>query len=82
NRDREKESKKMADIPPPGKSSWPELVFVDSKTAKEIIEKENSYLNIVVIVLAGSPITLDIRDDRVRIFDNIEGVVVETPRIG
>ncbi|TMW85237.1 hypothetical protein EJD97_023456 [Solanum chilense] len=61
-----------------GKLRWPELIGVPTKLAKEIIEKENPLIN-VQILLSGSPITLDYRCDRVRLFDNILGFVVQMP---
>ena len=36
----------------------------------------------VVIVPYGSVVTADYRTDRVRIYVDVEGIVVETPRIG
>uniref|UniRef100_A0A0V0GN13 Putative type I serine protease inhibitor-like n=1 Tax=Solanum chacoense TaxID=4108 RepID=A0A0V0GN13_SOLCH len=64
-----------------GKQFWPELIGVPTKLAKEIIEKENPSINDVRIVLSGTPITLDYRCNRVRLFDNILGVVVQIPRV-
>ncbi|KAK4732501.1 hypothetical protein R3W88_025489 [Solanum pinnatisectum] len=65
-----------------GKVRWPELIGVPTKLAKGIIEKENSLISNVQIVLNGSPITLDFRCDRVRLFDNILGYVVAMPVVG
>ncbi|MQL67652.1 hypothetical protein F6Q10_35165 [Streptomyces vinaceus] len=65
-----------------GKQSWPELVGVPGKVAKETIQKENPKLTQVVIVLIGTPITLDYRFDRVRIFVNYLGIVIQVPRVG
>nr|AIT42232.1 proteinase inhibitor 1 [Solanum tuberosum]AIT42238.1 proteinase inhibitor 1 [Solanum tuberosum] len=65
-----------------GKLSWPELIGVPTKLAKGIIEKENSLISNVHILLNGSPVTLDLRCDRVRLFDNILGYVVDIPVVG
>ncbi|XP_015167390.1 proteinase inhibitor 1-like [Solanum tuberosum] len=65
-----------------GKLRWPELIGVPAQYAKGIIEKENSLISNVHILLNGSPITLDIRCDRVRLFDNILGYVVDMPVVG
>ncbi|KAL3359672.1 hypothetical protein AABB24_016285 [Solanum stoloniferum] len=62
-----------------GKQRWPELIGVPTKLAKGIIEKENSLITNVQILLNGSPVTLDFRCNRVRLFDNILGDVVEIP---
>ncbi|KAG5588054.1 hypothetical protein H5410_048488 [Solanum commersonii] len=64
-----------------GKQFWPELIGVPTKLAKEIIEKENSLINNVQILLNGSPVTMDYRCNRVRLFDNILGSVVQIPRV-
>nr|AAZ08246.1 proteinase inhibitor 1 PPI2C1A [Solanum tuberosum] len=62
-----------------GKLSWPELIGEPTKLAKEIIEKENSLITNVQILLNGSPVTKDFSCNRVRLFDNILGDVVEMP---
>nr|pir chymotrypsin inhibitor I chain C - potato [Solanum tuberosum] len=78
-----------------GKLQWPELIGVPTKLAKGIIEKQNSLITNVQILLNGSPVTLDILGDvvdipvvgmdyrcnRVRLFDNILGNVVQIPRV-
>jgi hypothetical protein len=60
------------------KTSWPELVGKSIKEAREIILKDKPDANIVVLP-AGSPVTLDYRTDRVRIFVD---TVADTPYIG
>ncbi|KAH0640382.1 hypothetical protein AABB24_016285 [Solanum stoloniferum] len=65
-----------------GKLFWPELIGVPTKLAKEIIEKENSLINDVRIILSGSPVPLDYRCNRVRLVDNILGSVVQIPVVG
>nr|pir chymotrypsin inhibitor I chain D - potato [Solanum tuberosum] len=78
-----------------GKLQWPELIGVPTKLAKGIIEKQNSLITNVQILKNGSPVTLDIlgnvvdipvvgmdyRCNRVRLFDNILGNVVQIPRV-
>ncbi|KAI3939990.1 hypothetical protein MKW98_029766 [Papaver atlanticum] len=64
-----------------GKSSWPELVGCRGKTAENTIEYENRNVNAIVIP-EGSPVTLDLRCDRVRVFVDKTGKVVQTPVIG
>ncbi|XP_049408552.1 proteinase inhibitor 1-like [Solanum stenotomum] len=65
-----------------GKLQWPELIGVPTKLAKEIIEKENSLITNVQILLNGSPVILNFSCNRVRLFDNILGVVVDMPVVG
>jgi len=62
-----------------GKQFWPELIGVPTKLAKEIIEKENPSINDVPIILNGTPVPADFRCNRVRLFDNILGDVVQIP---
>ncbi|XP_049374570.1 wound-induced proteinase inhibitor 1-like [Solanum verrucosum] len=71
-----------------GKQFWPELIGVPTKLAKEIIEKENARvvtenpsINDVPIILNGTPVPADFRCNRVRLFDNILGDVVQIPRV-
>nr|P01052.1 RecName: Full=Chymotrypsin inhibitor I, A, B and C subunits [Solanum tuberosum] len=64
-----------------GKLQWPELIGVPTKLAKEIIEKQNSLISNVHILLNGSPVTMDFRCNRVRLFDDILGSVVQIPRV-
>ncbi|KAI3913585.1 hypothetical protein MKW92_043241 [Papaver armeniacum] len=65
----------------PGKSSWPELVGYNGETAARIIERQNRNVNASVL-LEGTPTNLDFRCDRVWVFVNKAGKVVETPTIG
>jgi len=60
------------------KTSWPEVVGMSIKEATEIILKgmPNAYIQVLPI---GSPVTLDIRSDRVRIFVD---TVAKTPIVG
>ncbi|KAK4377560.1 hypothetical protein RND71_003856 [Anisodus tanguticus] len=63
------------------KDQWPELLGVPAKLAREIIHKEDPKLTNVPSVLNGSPVTLDFRCDRVRLFVNVLDFVVVTPRV-
>ncbi|XP_059289807.1 proteinase inhibitor I-B-like [Lycium ferocissimum] len=63
------------------KDRWPELLGVPANLAKQIIQKENPKLTNVPNVLNGSPVTLDLRCDRVRLFVNVLDIVVQTPRV-
>ncbi|XP_044954158.1 subtilisin-chymotrypsin inhibitor-2A-like [Hordeum vulgare subsp. vulgare] len=60
------------------KTSWPEVVGLTIKEAKEIILKDKPEADIVVVPV-GSAVTEDFRPNRVRIF---VGTVVETPHVG
>jgi ABC-type glycerol-3-phosphate transport system substrate-binding protein len=62
-------------------NSFPELVGLPGEEAKADLEKKYPNLS-VVVVPDGSPVTMDYRDDRVRIFINDEGKVGYPPRIG
>ncbi|KAI4313386.1 hypothetical protein L6164_026373 [Bauhinia variegata] len=64
-----------------GKSSWPELLGANGEEAVKKIDKENPYVRAFVI-LKGTIVTMDYRCDRVRVWINKHGVVVEVPRIG
>ncbi|XP_059289802.1 trypsin inhibitor 1 isoform X3 [Lycium ferocissimum] len=64
------------------KDAWPELLGVPAKLARGIIQKENRRLTNVPNVLNGSPVTKDLRCNRVRLFVNVLGVVVQIPRVG
>ncbi|KAL1825402.1 hypothetical protein ACET3Z_012180 [Daucus carota] len=63
------------------KEAWPELVGEKGDVAAAKIEKENRKVH-AVVVLEGSPVTLDLNPYRVRVFVNIYGLVVDPPRIG
>ncbi|CAF1322512.1 unnamed protein product [Rotaria sordida] len=63
------------------KNQWPELIGKNGQEAVNIIKKETGFTN-VMIVKEGSPVTLDYRTDRVRVFVNDEGIVTIVPTIG
>ncbi|KAK2143068.1 hypothetical protein LSH36_881g03000 [Paralvinella palmiformis] len=64
------------------KTKWPELVGKDGNEAKEIIEKERPDLKQVHIIPINSPVTMDFRQDRVRIVTNQDGTVAVPPCVG
>ncbi|KAG6571499.1 Proteinase inhibitor I-B, partial [Cucurbita argyrosperma subsp. sororia] len=72
----------MNDFCPPGKNRWPELVGIEARIVEKIIKKENPNVGIVQIFLAGSPVPLDFSCHRVRLFVNINDVVVSIPWTG
>ncbi|OIS98054.1 PREDICTED: trypsin inhibitor 1-like [Nicotiana attenuata] len=64
------------------KETWPELLGVPAKLARETIEKEEATLTNVQTVLNGRFVTQDFRCDRVRLWVNVLDFVVQTPRVG
>ncbi|TVU42709.1 hypothetical protein EJB05_09130 [Eragrostis curvula] len=58
------------------KTSWPEVVGLPVEEAEKVIKKDMPEANIVVLA-SGSPVTYDLRSDRVRIFVD---TVVRTPQ--
>ncbi|KAH0641391.1 hypothetical protein KY285_037977 [Solanum tuberosum] len=65
-----------------GKLRWPELIGVPAQYAKGIIEKENTFITDVQIILNGSPVTADFSCNRVRIAVNILDYAVSMPVVG
>eukprot|EP00040_Diaphanoeca_grandis_P020065 m.106481 g.106481 ORF g.106481 m.106481 type:complete len:151 (+) comp27725_c0_seq2:211-663(+) len=70
------------DAVPTPKREWPELVGMEASKAKEIVEAEGHGLNSVLIVPDGHMVTMDFREDRVRIFADADQNVVHAPRTG
>ena len=66
----------------PFPTKWPQLVGMPGEQAKAIIIKENPSLTRVDILPDGSMVTMDYREDRVRIFVDEAGNVVGTPSVG
>ncbi|CAN4127420.1 unnamed protein product [Withania somnifera] len=64
------------------KERWPELLGTPAKLATQIIQKENPKLTNILTVLNGSPVTQDLRCNRVHLFVNILDFVVQTPQVG
>jgi len=65
-----------------GKQSWPGLVGYKGKDAAHIIGDENQWVVIIVIIVIGTNVSDDFRCDRVRIWVNESGVVVQVPQVG
>ncbi|CAD6273292.1 unnamed protein product [Miscanthus lutarioriparius] len=60
------------------KTSWPEVVGLSVEEAKKVILKDKPDADIVVLP-TGSPVTLEYRPNRVRIFVD---TVAQTPHVG
>ena len=54
---------------------------MDARTVANIIKKENPDFQIFIL-LAGSPVTKDLKHGRVRLFTNMEEIVVIVPQEG
>ncbi|XP_047974393.1 glu S.griseus protease inhibitor-like [Salvia hispanica] len=63
-----------------GKDSWPELVGKKGEEAVVVIEGENPFVH-AIILLDGTPVTLDFRCDRVRVWVDECGYVLRPPVI-
>ncbi|KDP36378.1 hypothetical protein JCGZ_08647 [Jatropha curcas] len=68
----------MANMCSPGKTSWPELLGENGKAAAALIEKENKDLHAIVLK-EGTPVTMEFRWDRVRVWVDECGVVILVP---
>uniref|UniRef100_A0A6N2NID7 Uncharacterized protein n=1 Tax=Salix viminalis TaxID=40686 RepID=A0A6N2NID7_SALVM len=64
-----------------GKSSWPELLGADGKSAAATIERENPLVK-PIIVPEGSGIIENFRCDRVWVWVDKYGIVYIVPVIG
>ncbi|WCJ21663.1 Proteinase inhibitor [Euphorbia peplus] len=69
------------DITCEGKTSWPELVGEKGEVVAKTVERENYFVTAIVLKV-GTPVTKDFRCDRVWVWVNDNGDVVEIPRIG
>ncbi len=65
----------------PSRLSWLHLVGKDAEAAKLEILSENDELQ-VLIVPDGAMVTMDHREDRVRLYVDQENKVVQAPRLG
>ncbi|CAD8195365.1 unnamed protein product [Paramecium pentaurelia] len=63
------------------KSSWPECFGKTVQQAILIIKKDGPNL-LIQVLPEGSIVTMDYRRDRVRIFHNSQGIVIQVPSIG
>lgn len=62
-------------------TEWPQVAGREAKEVVSEIQEQNPSLK-VVAVKEGSPVTMDHRTDRVRVFFNTEGFVVGKPKVG
>ncbi|XP_072170898.1 uncharacterized protein [Diadema setosum] len=63
-------------------TKWPELVGKTGEEAKAAIMSARPDLKHVDIIPADHMVTMDFREDRVRIFVDAEGKVVRKPMVG
>lgn len=64
-------------------SHRPELVGKTGEEAEKVIRAEGAgRINTVQILEEGGMMTMDFREDRVRIFVNGDGIVTQTPMAG
>jgi predicted nucleic acid-binding Zn ribbon protein len=62
---------------------WPELVGMPAKQAKHWLQEQYGKDAYDIIILdQNSPVTKDLRLNRIRLFVNDDGVIVEIPRTG
>lgn len=65
----------------PSKREWPDLVGTDATEAKESLEKGTGLT--VLLVKAGSMVTMDFRTNRIRIwYDPTTNKVIKAPKVG
>jgi hypothetical protein len=62
---------------------WPHLVGMTGMEAQKEIEDMYGVDTYNIIILhENDPVTKDLRFDRIRIFTNDDGIVVEVPHVG
>ncbi|MER5869544.1 serine protease inhibitor [Streptomyces sp. NPDC002044] len=61
---------------------WPELVGRPADEAVALIRRTNPGIVQVPVVADGSAVTMDFREDRVRVFTDARGHVTRIPRVG
>jgi len=64
------------------KDSWPELVGADGEAAAATIRSERPNLSQVLTVPEDAMVTMDVREDRVRVFVDGTGKVARPPSCG
>jgi hypothetical protein len=65
------------------KTAWPELVGKPAAEARAIVEAEGAgIVKQVQCIPADSMVTMDMREDRVRIFTASDGTVARAPIVG
>ena len=65
-----------------GKDSWPELVGVSGEEAVKVIQKENPFVNGIIVPPTQSFIPSDYRCGRVWVFVDDDDIVTRIPKIG
>lgn len=63
------------------KTQWPELVGKTQQDAVAVITAERPDLHVEVLE-SGSMMTMDFREDRLRLMVNEEGKVASVPHVG
>eukprot|EP00729_Bicosta_minor_P005061 gene5061-26934_t len=63
------------------KRSWPELVGTGAVAAQSLIQSECPWLQVTVMP-HDAMMTMDVRDDRVRILARPDGMVDSSPTVG
>ena len=61
--------------------SWPQLVGMDGEAAKAQLEQEYPEMRVQVVPY-GSMVTMDYREDRIRIYVDEAGKVQRAPTVG
>jgi len=63
-------------------SKWASFVGEPAEKVCEHIRNENPELKSVIPVHHLSPVTMDVRPDRVRVFHDDQGRVIRPPKVG
>ncbi|KAK8955217.1 hypothetical protein KSP40_PGU013392 [Platanthera guangdongensis] len=74
-------SKKRYDGERQARNNWPEVVGLTGEDAKKRIKEEDPGFQLQ-IVGPDRMVTMDFRTDRVRIYVDSEGKVIDTPMVG
>lgn len=61
--------------------TWPELVGTHGDDAASVIKRENPSFNVFVLLI-GSIVTADLRENRVRVWVDTNRIVVRVPTTG
>ncbi|CAH2046528.1 unnamed protein product [Thlaspi arvense] len=65
----------------PMKTSWPELVGINGDEAASVIKSDEPSLEVVVL-LGGTPVSMDFVFERVRVWVDSDRIVIRVPRVG
>jgi hypothetical protein len=71
----------MAALAEAGRTEWPELVGVEKEAARGALAAARPDLT-VLLVPSGGIVTMDWRENRVRVFFGEDGKVARAPRVG